>query len=621
MKYNVYGVQLNQAIRWAISLDIEVDQVYWANKKIEKMIRISPLLSIGNAQALVQCLNKEKKQWGFFAFSKPVRKAEEMVRFIEVNKDLRYCQTKLKLNLSEGKEELTLLHRKVELPQDRQAISDLHASYQEWKQRILPSLKGKQLLLEEIEETPRVVESEPAFVIQMIQFGSLLGEIQILPGVASPLQSASPVCHRCGSTERVYIQACASCNEPCATCEECIVMGRSKTCTPLIYFDSQETGNRINQSIDLLNRDVAAKSDRLEQLEPKHQLPQELQLTDNQSSIASHALHFVQENQWKELLIWAVTGAGKTEMIFPLILDGLSQNLSILLASPRKDVIKELTPRFRKAFPDVEMVSLYGGSPERWNHGQLYLATTHQVMRFKDFFDIVIIDEMDAFPYHGDPVLHRVVRRALKSDGTGKMIYLTATPSNEWMDQVQQQEIDVAVLPVRYHGKPLPVPELKSTLNLYKLLKQANPPASISEFMENVKKRNGQAFIFVSEVRNVTPWSNRFKKWFSMERIEGVHASDKVRDEKVEQFRRGEIQFLVTTTIMERGVTVPNVHVMVLGADSQVFAESTLVQIAGRVGRSAEFPDGLVWFLAESKTQAMVQAKHHIERMNKKAGL
>jgi len=70
---------------------------------------------------------------------------------------------------------------------------------------------------------------------------------------------------------------------------------------------------------------------------------------------------------------------------------------------------------------------------------------------------------------------------------------------------------------------------------------------------------------------------------------------------------------------MERGVTVPNVHVLVIGAESKIFDEATLIQIMGRVGRSKEFPEGLVWFLAEYNTKGITGAKKYSNKMNKLA--
>lgn len=76
---------------------------------------------------------------------------------------------------------------------------------------------------------------------------------------------------------------------------------------------------------------------------------------------------------------------------------------------------------------------------------------------------------------------------------------------------------------------------------------------------------------------------------------------------------------LVTTTILERGVTVANLQVAVLGAEEAVFSESALVQIAGRVGRSGSAPKGDVFYFHYGKTEAMLRAKRHIQSMNKRA--
>jgi late competence protein required for DNA uptake (superfamily II DNA/RNA helicase) len=94
-----------------------------------------------------------------------------------------------------------------------------------------------------------------------------------------------------------------------------------------------------------------------------------------------------------------VTGAGKTEMMFPLLEEVLSRGGRALVATPRRDVVLELAPRLAKAFPGTKLAVLYGGSEDRWSNAPLTLATTHQLLRFQEAFDLVLIDELDAFPY------------------------------------------------------------------------------------------------------------------------------------------------------------------------------------------------------------------------------
>ncbi len=83
--------------------------------------------------------------------------------------------------------------------------------------------------------------------------------------------------------------------------------------------------------------------------------------------------------------------------------------------------------------------------------------------------------------------------------------------------------------------------------------------------------------------------------------------------------RNKEIPLLLTTTILERGVTIANLDVAVLGAEDRIFTESALVQIAGRVGRSSQYSTGNITFFHYGKTEAMVKAKRQMIQMNKEA--
>ena len=83
--------------------------------------------------------------------------------------------------------------------------------------------------------------------------------------------------------------------------------------------------------------------------------------------------------------------------------------------------------------------------------------------------------------------------------------------------------------------------------------------------------------------------------------------------------RNGTIPILLTTTILERGVTIPNIDVAVVGAEDDTFTESALVQIAGRVGRSPDYPTGDIAFFHFGRSRAMVRARIQLIRMNNEA--
>ncbi|WP_010302178.1 DNA/RNA helicase [Kurthia senegalensis] len=95
-----------------------------------------------------------------------------------------------------------------------------------------------------------------------------------------------------------------------------------------------------------------------------------------------------------------------------------------------------------------------------------------------------------------------------------------------------------------------------------------------------------------------------------------VYANEPNRKEKVQALRDGKIAGLLTTTILERGITIPNLQVAVLGAESTIFTSNALIQISGRVGRSVENPDGDVVFYHHGITKSMDEAIAEIKRLN-----
>ncbi|WP_235804614.1 DEAD/DEAH box helicase [Liquorilactobacillus capillatus] len=118
--------------------------------------------------------------------------------------------------------------------------------------------------------------------------------------------------------------------------------------------------------------------------------------------------------QRKAHLLWAVTGAGKTEMLFEALAYAIKQKMRICLASPRVDVCNELFPRLKKAFQEVDILLQHGRQEQTYRYTQFVVCTTHQLVHFYEAFDVLIIDEADAFPFVNDKMLKRAVETARK---------------------------------------------------------------------------------------------------------------------------------------------------------------------------------------------------------------
>lgn len=417
------------------------------------------------------------------------------------------------------------------------------------------------------------------------------GHIVMYPGLSKAGNGYE--CRRCLEKEPGLFAAfmCARCGQCCHYCRTCLEMGRMDTCRILFSW---------NGRMAPMQRDAT--------------LQWKGELSPGQQRASDTLCQAIAERT--ELLIWAVCGAGKTEILFRGIESACQAKKRVLLTTPRADVVMELLPRIRTAFPGLIVKGLYGGSEERFGYADIHVATTHQTRRFRNAFDVVIIDEIDAFPFSYDRSLKLAVDKAAAPDAA--RIYLTATPSSDLKKQARSGSLPFVQIPVRYHGSALPVPTMQWIGNWKKALKKDRLPSALLAWCGRKVKAEIPVFVFVSSVNQAETVSRLLaEKW---EGTIGVHAADSLRHEKVQQFREKQTPILVTTTILERGVTIKGAEAAVLGAEENIFDEKALVQIAGRVGRNADQPGGDVMYFHYGKTAAMLDAVRHIESMNKQGG-
>ncbi|MDQ0199057.1 DEAD/DEAH box helicase [Neobacillus ginsengisoli] len=439
-------------------------------------------------------------------------------------------------------------------------------------------LTGKQLLLDDL-----------PLPFEEIQTHYEHGYVTYRKGIE--FNGKRPICTRCGNKDPHWFASfpCSRCDEICLYCRYCLMMGRISACTPLIGW------NGPAPNIGL----------------PPNILEWQGNLSEGQTTASNRVVEVIKQN--KELLVWAVCGAGKTEVLFAGVEVALAAGKRVCIATPRTDVVLELTPRLKAAFPKITVASLYGGSEDRHLFAPLTIATTHQLLRFYHAFDAMILDEVDAFPYTVEESLQYAAIQARKP--VSSMVYLTATPNQKWQKECRAGKRPFTTIPARFHRHPLPVPQFIWCGNWQKLLQKNKLPANILKWIKQRIESNKQVLIFFPHIplmEKALPILRQFSPT-----IEAVHAEDPNRKEKVQKMRAKEIPLLLTTTILERGVTFPNIDVAVVGAEDSIFTESALVQISGRAGRSAAFPDGVVTFFHYGKTDEMLKARRQIVTMNR----
>lgn len=304
-----------------------------------------------------------------------------------------------------------------------------------------------------------------------------------------------------------------------------------------------------------------------------------------------------------DTLIDAVCGSGKTELVYETIATALSQRKTVAFAVPRRDVVIELTPRIRATFPSNSVVSVYGGHTSKLK-ADIVVLTTHQLYRYPHIFDLIVLDEIDAFPFKDNDLLMAMLKNASR----GRIVMMSATPSDEIINEFSRQNKDILSLNTRFHRKPLPVPKL---IIKYGFLKYFSLIFELNKFIKEGKP----VFIFCPTIEVAEKVFIKVSKIIKGGNV--VHSKKIDRSEVIEDFKNGKYKYLVTTAVLERGVTIKNLQVIIFSADHEIYDEHALIQISGRVGRKYDAPEGEVIFLADKTTPAIEKTIRTIEDKNK----
>ena len=373
-------------------------------------------------------------------------------------------------------------------------------------------------------------------------------------------------------------------------CRECLLMKRVRSDQALYYFPQE----------DFPKQDV---------------LKWRGQLTPFQEKVSEGLIQAVEKKE--PILVHAVTGAGKTEMIYQVVAKVIDDGGAVCLASPRIDVCLELYKRLQNDFACD--IALLHGESEPYFRTPLVVATTHQLLKFHHAFNLLIVDEVDAFPYVDNSVLYYAVNQCVKMEGL--TIFLTATSTDELDKKVRTGELKRLSLPRRFHGNPLIIPKPVWLSDFNRCLEKNKLSANLKTYIEKQRRTSYPLLIFASEIKKGEKLKEILQEQFPNENIGFVSSVTENRLEQVQAFRDGELTILISTTILERGVTFPFVDVFVVDANHRLFTKSSLIQIGGRVGRSMDRPTGELLFFHDGLNTSIKKAIKEIKQMNKEAGL
>ncbi len=336
-----------------------------------------------------------------------------------------------------------------------------------------------------------------------------------------------------------------------------------------------------------------------------HIVAETIQLTPLQAEASRFLVRMIDAK--RSAMLHAVCGAGKTEILFEPFRTVLERGGKVCLAIPRKDIVLELAKRLSQAFPN-SVVKAMTETEKDDDGAHIVVSTLHQLIHYRGEFDLVVVDEADAFPYRGSELLERFLQNARKPGCP--IIKMSATADQSMRDWLAKERGTLFLIPIRYHGTPLDLPRLEPMDES----KEGVLPSAFQKAIEQQIAANRQTIVFVPTIALAGVLAHQIS---AIEpKTVALTSKSQNKHQVIEQFRKKIVRFIVSTSILERGVTFLNIDVFVYQADAAMFDADTLVQIAGRVGRSALYPSGLITFFAERKTKAMLKAIQQIRRFN-----
>lgn len=359
------------------------------------------------------------------------------------------------------------------------------------------------------------------------------------------------LCKRCLNRNRFYFKKCYI-HDNCFICVKCE------------QFNQVHTSNYISKKLEFIPC-VA-----------NYNIPYLLSM--NQLSASQKIIKAL---AFKNIFINAVCGCGKTELLFPIIKHYLNTNKAIVIIIPRQVLLIELAKRISLAF-NIDVGLIYQKS--KCTKAVLFMMTPQQLLNYKNQVDLLIIDEVDAFPVHNNQVLENAFTQCLNKNG--KIIKMSATPL------AISKSYYTITLYNRYHNYLLPIPII------------------IKDFKGIDFSKNW--ILFFSSIHSL----NEFSKSFAYKHLI-IHSKIDDFDKTIEKFP--DTNIILSTTILERGVTFKDVNVLVYNASHPTFSLNVLIQIAGRVNRHHDIQTNKVYYLDNTMSLAMIKSIKHLKEMNRRA--
>ena len=343
------------------------------------------------------------------------------------------------------------------------------------------------------------------------------------------------------------------------------------------------------------------------------------ELTKAQKTVITEIYKELKAGKIVNRLIQGDVGSGKTIVSFVILLYMIENGYQGAIMAPTEILSIQhylgIINEFSKLDIRVELLtaSVKGKKREKLlneiKEGLVDIVIgTHSLIEedvvFKNL-GLIVIDEQHKFGVRQ--------RKLLRDKGNlANLIVMSATPIPRSLALTIYGDLDVSIIDELPSGRsPIKTKWIKDEIEKQKMY----------DFIDRMIEKGRQVYIVSplieeSETLNVKSAQETFEEYkdiFPNRRIDIIHGRQKYKEkqEVMEEFKNHKIDILVSTTVIEVGVNVPNATVMVI-RDAQRFGLSSLHQLRGRVGRGSHKS----YCFLESKTNNEVSVKR-LEVMEK----
>jgi transcription-repair coupling factor (superfamily II helicase) len=307
--------------------------------------------------------------------------------------------------------------------------------------------------------------------------------------------------------------------------------------------------------------------------------------TDDQVRVLNEVKSDMEISRPMDRLICGDVGYGKTEVALRAAFKAVMDGKQVAILVPTTVLAQQHFYTFRErlaAFPvEVEMLSRFR-TPQQQREILFKLAMgsldivigTHRLIQgdveFKDL-GLLIIDEEQRFG-----VTHKEYLKQMRTEVD--VLTLTATPIPRTLYMALTGVRDISTI-----NTP-PEERLPIITHVGPYSKRLIRQAILREL-----ERGGQVFFVHNRVQTIEAIRSHLKLLVPEARITIAHGQMPENDlsERMEQFTAGEVDVLLSTSIIESGLDIPNANTLIVDR-ADTFGLAQLYQLRGRVGRGAQ---------------------------------